>query len=306
MREMNNLLELPVFQIVGGSEGEQKKFAQRLLRELEMYSIQAVILENNRCTLHHMYSLVKTNDLVLVIGKSNFQLQTILIDGNDGDSGGDLFQIVCPKNSFHQCIDELMHRLKFLLRKTPVWACILIGGKSSRMGVPKHLIKADNGRTWLENSLNKLYPLVDGVVIVGDGVVPEGLKKTARLPDIPGVVGPLTGILAASRWQPLVSWLLIACDMPLISKEAVSWLLSDRRPGDWGRVPCLDESGRSEPLFAFYDFRAGQLLEEQMYNRHLRISQIGSHVKIANPIVPDFLRHCWENINTPEQLKKIQ
>ena len=197
MREMNNLLELPVFQIVGGSEGEQKKFAQRLLRELEMYSIQAVILENNRCTLHHMYSLVKTNDLVLVIGKSNFQLQTILIDGNDGDSGGDLFQIVCPKNSFHQCIDELMHRLKFLLRKTPVWACILIGGKSSRMGVPKHLIKADNGRTWLENSLNKLYPLVDGVVIVGDGVVPEGLKKTARLPDIPGVVGPLTGILAA-------------------------------------------------------------------------------------------------------------
>ena len=134
-------------------------------------------------------------------------------------------------------------------------------------------------------------------------MLPAKLSDIVRLTDIPGVVGPLTGILAASRWQPTVTWLLVACDMPHITPEAIHWLLSGRRAGCWGRVPRLEGSKHCEPLFAWYDFRAAQLFEEQLYQGNLRIGGAASHPKIDNPLIPESLSYGWKNINTPQQLK---
>ncbi len=190
--------------------------------------------------------------------------------------------------------------------KTPVWGCILIGGKSSRMGQPKHLITDDCGKTWLEHAVDILTPFVDRVVLSGNGVLPEPLAGISRLADIPGVVGPLTGILAAVRWQPRVSWLLTACDMPQISVEAVEWLLSHRRSGCWGCVPRMIESTHFEPLFAWYGTRAAELFEGQAMSGDMRMSSVARHPKIMNPVIPELLRYGWENVNTPEQLQEAK
>ena len=201
-------------------------------------------------------------------------------------------------------VGRLIVKLDMLQSQTPVWACILIGGKSSRMGRPKHLIEDGNGITWLERTIGVLGPLVDGLVVSGAGMLPERLIGMVRLADIPGVVGPLTGILAASRWQPLVSWLLVACDMPYITPEAVQWLLSGRRAGCWGRVPRLAVREHCEPLFAWYDFRAAQLFEQQAHDGNLRIGFAAYHPKVYNPVIPDSLSNCWKNINTADQIKE--
>jgi len=190
--------------------------------------------------------------------------------------------------------------------KTPVWGCILIGGKSSRMGQPKHLLTDDFGKTWLEHIVDILKPSVDGIAISGDGALPDSLTGMPRLVDIPGVVGPLTGILAASRWLPQVSWLLVACDMPYISAETVEWLLSHRRPGDWGCVPRMREASHFEPLFALYDPRATVLFERQALSGDMRMSSVARHPKIKNPVIPELLRYGWENVNTPEQLQQVK
>lgn len=191
-------------------------------------------------------------------------------------------------------------------RHIPVWGCILIGGKSSRMGQPKHLIKDAGGKTWLERTVDCLKPLVAGLVISGAGATPGSLSNITHLADIPGVAGPLAGILAANRWQPQVSWLLVACDMPHISKEAVEWLLANRCPGCWGVVPRMLETGYVEPLFAWYDMKAGQIFERQLQKGVMRISKVADHPKIANPIIPGSLRYGWENVNTPEQLLQVK
>ena len=190
--------------------------------------------------------------------------------------------------------------------KTPVWGCILIGGRSSRMGQPKHLLTDDYGKTWLEHTVGILKPIVDGIVISGAGTLPESLTGMPRLVDIPGVVGPLTGILAASRWLPSVSWLLVACDMPYISAEAVEWLLSHRRPSDWGCVPRMIGASHFEPLFALYDPRAAGLFESQVLSGDMRMSRVARHPKITNPVIPELLRYGWENVNTPEQLQQVK
>ncbi len=189
---------------------------------------------------------------------------------------------------------------------SPVWGCILIGGKSSRMGQPKHLITDDCGKTWLEHIAGILMPFVDGIAISGAGIVPESLAGVTCLADIPGVVGPLTGILAACRWRPQVSWLLVACDMPHISVETVEWLLAQRQADCLGCVPRITEESHVEPLFAWYDKKAAYLFERQALSGEMRISDIARHPEIITPVVPEPLRNGWENINTPGQLLQVK
>jgi molybdopterin-guanine dinucleotide biosynthesis protein A len=90
--------------------------------------------------------------------------------------------------------------------------------------------------------------------------------------------------------------------MPHISAEAVRWLLADRRSGCWGRVPRLTGNDHCEPLFAWYDGRAGQLFEEQLLAGNLRIGNVAGHPRLDTPVVPEALRYAFGNVNTPAEL----
>ncbi|MBU1057740.1 MAG: molybdopterin-guanine dinucleotide biosynthesis protein B [Proteobacteria bacterium] len=186
----------------------------------------------------------------------------------------------------------------------PLCACLLIGGRSSRMGRPKHLITGENGRTWIDNTVELLAPFAEQVVLSGPGEVPAHLNHLVRLPDLPDVAGPLTGILAAMRWQPAVSWLLVACDMPNINFQALEWLLGQRRPGSWGTVPRLREDGFVEPLLAVYEPQSKYYLETLFLSGCLRISQVARRSNISTPVVPPTLCRAWSNINTPQELRQ--
>ncbi|NIA21818.1 MAG: NTP transferase domain-containing protein, partial [Anaerolineaceae bacterium] len=65
----------------------------------------------------------------------------------------------------------------------PVFGAVLIGGRSTRMGRPKHLIRCD-GTTWLERTVRLLEQVTAQVVILGAGQVPPGLAQTVRLADV--------------------------------------------------------------------------------------------------------------------------
>jgi len=188
--------------------------------------------------------------------------------------------------------------------KIPLRACLLIGGRSSRMGRPKHLIKGRNGLTWIENSVNLLRPFTQDIVLSGAGDVPDALSSLTRIPDVPDVQGPLTGIVAAMRWRPDSCWLLLACDMPNISSEALEWLLSNRTPESWGTVPRLKKDGFVEPLLAVYEPRAREYFEELRLSGCFRISMVTRQANIATPVIPEKLCQAWSNINTPDELSR--
>jgi len=266
------------------------------------------IVSENSPGLYFLLTLARQYDLVLVDGKVNFPLQKIIYGNDDGESRTDLFWREDAQRSTDIFLDELLVRLTSLLKMAPVWACILIGGKSSRMGQPKHLIDQNNGagESWLEKTVERVSSKVDGVVLSGGGDVPEALSALPRLPDIPGVDGPLSGLLPAFRWNPLSAWVFIACDMPLISEAAVQWLIAGRRAGSWGRVPRFADAEYCEPLFALYEPRAAQFFEELLLVNQLRIGQVGRHFKIDNPVIPDPLSNAWRNVNTPDQLQRLE
>ena len=187
----------------------------------------------------------------------------------------------------------------------PIRACLLIGGRSSRMGHPKHLIRSEDGQTWVEHTVQLLDPFVEEVVLSGRGEVPDSLSTRPRIADVPEVAGPLTGILAAMRYHPYCCWLLLACDMPKITREALQWLLATRSPESHGTVPRLSEDGFVEPLLALYEPQARNYFEELAGSGIFRISRIAKQSTIATPVVPTHLARSWQNINTPEQLKRV-
>ncbi len=269
-------------------------------------SLNGVFLRRgDEYSLHILALLAQRYDLVIVnSGIDSPELAIQLTEFSSGE-GGDSPWSLGWEEVWSRFIAGLLEKLKEYGRRTPVWGCVLIGGRSSRMGRPKHLLRDEQGKTWLENTIATLHPLLDGVVVSGAGVLPEAVASTPRLSDVPGVAGPLTGILAAGRWQPLVSWLLVACDMPFFSAEAVKWLLAGRRPGCWGRVPKFAGNDRLEPLLAWYDFRSIHLFEEQLYSGKMRIAEAAGDMRIDHPIIPEKLCYAWENINTPEQLQGV-
>jgi len=193
-------------------------------------------------------------------------------------------------------LDMLDDWLPEVWRAVPVYCGILIGGGSTRMGRPKHLIP-EHGETWLHKTVAVMRNHADKVVLLGHGEIPADLRSLPVLPDVPDAEGPLRGMRAAMRWAPLASWLFVPCDLPMASSEAVRWLLGHRHPGIWAILPRLPSSPRPEPLLAYYDFRAAAQLETV----HCP-SGYSTNEKTATPVVPVALTDAWKNINTPEDL----
>ena len=185
----------------------------------------------------------------------------------------------------------------------PVYGGVLIGGGSTRMGTPKHLLRAGQ-RTFLEHVVAALEPCVSRLVLLGSGEVPEQCRHLTRLADPPGLAGPLAGMLAAMRWNRDVAWLIAACDLPFVTPAAVAWLLEQRAPGRQAILPRLHDRG-VEPLLALYEPQARPLLEELASTGIRAPHRVAEHEFVFTPAPPADLARAWQNVNTPGDLENL-
>ena len=185
-----------------------------------------------------------------------------------------------------------------------VFGCVLIGGKSSRMGTAKQLLRR-GGRTWLEHTVALLGQVCEQVVISGSGEIPDALGDYPHLSDVPDAQGPMAGLLAAMRWAPRASWLVAACDLPKMSLEALHWILASRAPGVWAILPTLAGKDGVEPLLAHYDSRCRLLVEQLAGDGDFSLSRLAQHPKTISPVPPVQLSGAWQNINTVDELQSF-
>jgi molybdopterin-guanine dinucleotide biosynthesis protein MobB len=254
-------------------------------------------------------SMARRYDLVLVEGHKQTLLPKLWLLRKDEvgppeEVSGIVQTLAWDTDRFGSALNFINDWLPAQWRKTPVYGCVLIGGGSTRMGRPKHLIE-QNGRTWLERTVELLQQACERVVISGGGQVPQSLAEVPRIPDVTVAKGPMAGILAAMRWAPYVSWLVTACDLPDLSKEALEWLISTRAPGVWATLPKLEQGCGAEPLLAHYDFRSHDLIEKLAAESDFRLHRITSHSNIFTPTPSSNLAPAWRNVNT-EVMQKSQ
>jgi len=242
-------------------------------------------------------------DLILVEGHRDSPLPKLWLSAKEGtESATDVINIVArlPWESNRAAEAEILID-DFLVKAhaaIPTYSAVLIGGRSRRMGQPKSMLKTRRGYL-LESIVNAARAVSTNVVLVGDAPVPTGLADTKRLPDIPGISGPLAGLLSAFRWHPDARWIFLACDMPFITEEALRWLLRKSCPGTWVVAPRLKGHDECEPMAAVYEPPAGILLEKAAARGMYSLRRILEGNKIASPATPDALRKTWANVNTP-------
>jgi len=250
--------------------------------------------------------LCKRYDLVLVEGHRATEVPKIWLHGPGRhiflqDQDMVLAEFYRDRDTFETIFQWINNWLRLQVNQFPVWGCVLIGGQSRRMGRPKHLLPQDNV-TWLESLVSKLKTKVAQIVISGQGELPGRLCDLPRIPDSPGLDGPMAGILTAMRWQPAASWLVLACDLPDMKSEALDWLLDCRNPGVRAVLPSLGLQGHVEPLLAYYDFRVRMLLEEFAVRGQWSLNNLVGNSGIVSPCPPVPLHSCWRNVNTPDEL----
>lgn len=146
---------------------------------------------------------------------------------------------------------------KIAKRYDQVSAFILTGGASSRMGKAKGLLEF-GGEPLILRIARTIEPLVSSVTAVGpsERYAALGLRviedqQFSIAFERGKSQGPLAGIasaLSASR----TDWnLILACDLPYLSREWVGWLLA-RTTVSSGQVIMPRTEGGSEPLAAVY------------------------------------------------------
>ncbi len=239
-------------------------------------------------------------DLILVEGHKTTNLPNkVWLSGEDNDDppaeAMGISRILRRREDRPRILLEMIGEwLPAIWQAAPVYAGILFGGKSTRMGRPKHLLEID-GQTWLEHAVSCVRESVGKVVLLGAGALPDALTHLPILPDIDDRQGPLGGMLAAMRWAPFASWIFLPCDTPQLSPTAIHWLLQHRRPGTWAVLPL--RNGKPEPLPALYERQSAASLE-----RVNAPCELAGQPGVAMPRLPPDLQSAWMNVNTPDAL----
>jgi molybdopterin-guanine dinucleotide biosynthesis protein MobB len=182
---------------------------------------------------------------------------------------------------------------------------LLIGGQSTRMRTSKGLLEMD-GVALVRKSLDTLEEVVASAVLLGASSLPQEMTDLDRLPDAPHVEGPMAGILSAFRWDPYSTWIISAVDMPLMARDAWTWLLGQRRPGAWAVMPRTGTGSKVEATGACYEPMIFEYVDALARKGVFTLQRIAEHPRVITPEIPGALAHAWKNVNTPEDWRRIR
>lgn len=188
------------------------------------------------------------------------------------------------------------------MKKLITEAFVLSGGKSSRMG-------RDKGMVLLHGKPMILYILeaVQGAGIKVNIIANDLKYRSFGFPVYADVVmekGPLGGLLSALRNSEAEVILLLSCDMPLISTEAIKQLLTF---ADHEKIIAPVREGRLNPLFALYPKSLKPDVEEMIASGRLKMTDFILENK--HTLVPSIARDfpgIFRNVNNEEELKMTE
>ncbi len=185
---------------------------------------------------------------------------------------------------------------------------ILAGGKSSRMGPNTDKAFLDfHGQSLLERALTVAGTVCDRVTIVGDPGRFRTYGSSKYVPVVADIFpgcGPLAGIHAALTHSTAELNLMLAVDMPFVSRELLAFLFVTAEASD--AVITVPRTGRGfQPLCAVYrrDFStvAEQALRAGKYKVDAAFSGVSVRVIEENELAAaGFSDRDFFNVNTPQ------
>lgn len=186
-------------------------------------------------------------------------------------------------------------------------AIILAGGKSSRMGQDKALIKVD-GMPLVKRQIILLKRIFKKIIIVANGSKKYRFRGVKMVTDIIPNQGPLGGIYTGLATSNSFYNFVLACDMPFINEALIRYMIKNRDNYDV-LIPRID--GKFHPLFGIYSKNCIPIMEKAVRKDKLNVSTIFPKVKtgfISRKEIKRFDKQLLSlvNINTKEDLEMMR
>ena len=185
-------------------------------------------------------------------------------------------------------------------------AVILAGGKSTRMGFDKQLLRI-NERRLIDNLRKRLSTLFNEIIVVTNKSE-YYLGATDKITkDIIVGKGPLSGIHAGLKSASSRYVYFVACDMPNINLDYIEYMKDELKSLDV--KACITRYGEwIEPFNAFYSKNIIGDIEEHLSHNRRSVNSLLSKLPVhyieeekARQFSPNW--DMFLNLNTKEELK---
>jgi molybdopterin-guanine dinucleotide biosynthesis protein A len=191
---------------------------------------------------------------------------------------------------------------------------ILAGGESSRMGRDKALLEL-GGVPLILRAVELVDAITGGCAIVGGAERFAALGRANGLPlrvvadDFPRA-GPLGGIATALRASSSEWNLIVACDLPYLTREWLAYLVGRALRSEANAVLPMSERG-AEPLCAMYHKRGGGAIREALERGTRKVTDGLAQVR-TEFIAPaewkgfDSEGLLFKNMNSPADYEEVK
>jgi molybdopterin-guanine dinucleotide biosynthesis protein A len=186
--------------------------------------------------------------------------------------------------------------------ESDLYGLILMGGKSTRMGQDKAAIDY-HGKPQAQFVFELLRAVVPNTFV--SVRKDQSCEFTDKLIiDTLDSKGPINGILSAMKTYPDKAWLVLACDLPMVSANTIQQLIAER---DIIRsaTSFAGDQGLPEPLMSIWEANS----QKSLIHHHIEEGKncprkflINSDIKLIQPIDE---RDVF-NANSPEEYQQAK
>ncbi len=178
---------------------------------------------------------------------------------------------------------------------------ILAGGKSTRMGTDKALLKIE-GETLLSHAV-KLYRSVCNQILISSNSADHEIEGIVRVPDEIKNCGPIGGVYSCLKHAENEWSFVISVDAAFVTPEFVSFLVS-QASNKYDAVVPVHEKGK-EPLIALYNKTVLPIVEKNIESGNFKMHYLLENVRTNFVDSQEWIEHnpkLFYNINSPEDL----
>ncbi len=182
---------------------------------------------------------------------------------------------------------------------------ILSGGKSSRMGQNKALLKLGEERA-IERVARQMKSLFSEVLLITNQPTEYKFLALPTFPDLYNNCGPLGGIHSALVHAQTSKVFIISCDMPMMTAEIIDAILNfpSIRPIV---VPVTE--GLVQQICGIYSKACLPVLEQMLKGKKYKVmnllDEMGAEIIEMNKLLPNYNSNSFFNMNLPEDYQKI-
>jgi len=182
---------------------------------------------------------------------------------------------------------------------------ILAGGKSSRMGQDKALMKI--GDKTLIEYVYEIINTFTSEILISSNTNDYSFLNCEIIPDIYQNIGPMAGIHASLKNSKYDKNIVISCDTPFISKKIILELIKASSSYD---ITISRNNKFIEPLIGIYNKNILEYLDNAISNNKYSIQKFihssNHNIIDIDKIILDESKNSFININNQKEFLNAQ